>query len=575
MRVSRLFARTLREDPAEADVPSHRLLLRAAFIRKAAAGIYTTMPLGLRTMNKIERVVREEMDASGAQELRMPIVLAAEPWRLTGRWDAYGDLMFRLRDRHDREFLLGPTQEEVVAPLVQQEFPSYRDLPVNVYQVEWKYRDEFRPRYGLLRGREFLMKDAYTFDRDEDGMRESYRVMYEAYERVFDRLGLEYVIVEADPGTIGGGVNHEFMALADVGEDLFVRCENGDYLADTEAATPRAPDPATGDDLEPLTEVDTPGAVTIDLMAEQMGVPAEATLKCIMFRAGEESGSGGEDVAVLVPGDREVNQEKLARLYFPVTVRPFEDADFTRTGFVKGFVGPQGLGSDVTIHADPAVKARSNWATGANRLDVHATGVNLDRDFRVDRWADLVQIREGDRCPVDGGALQIGRSIVVGHIYQLGTYYSEPLGATYQAEDGSQRHYVMGSYGIGISRIMAATVEQRHDDAGMIWPKLLAPYEVAVIMANADAPAVTAEAERIYRELGERGIEAVLDDREERAGVKFADADLVGYPVQVVVGSRGLESGTVDLKVRATGERSSAPLTDASQAVEDLLRSAP
>jgi prolyl-tRNA synthetase len=242
---------------------------------------------------------------------------------------------------------------------------------------------------------------------------------------------------------------------------------------------------------------------------------------------------------------------------------------------VKGFVGPQGLGSDVTIHADPAVKARSNWATGANRLDVHATGVNLDRDFRVDRWADLVQIREGDRCPVDGGALQIGRSIVVGHIYQLGTYYSEPLGATYQAEDGSQRHYVMGSYGIGISRIMAATVEQRHDDAGMIWPKLLAPYEVAVIMANADAPAVTAEAGRIYRELGERGIEAVLDDREERAGVKFADADLVGYPVQVVVGSRGLESGTVDLKVRATGERSSAPLTDASQAVEDLLRSAP
>ena len=575
MRVSKLFARTLREDPAEADVPSHRLLLRAAFIRKAAAGIYTTMPLGLRTMNKIERIVREEMDASGAQELRMPIVLAAEPWRLTGRWEAYGDLMFRLEDRHGREFLLGPTQEEVVAPLVQQEFPSYRDLPVNVYQVEWKYRDEFRPRYGLLRAREFLMKDAYTFDRDEDGMRQSYRVMYEAYERVFDRLGLEYVIVEADPGTIGGGVNHEFMALADVGEDLFVRCENGDYFADTEAATPRAPDPATGGDLEPLTEVETPGAVTIELMVEQMGVPAEATLKCILFRAGEESGSGAEDVAVLVPGDREVNQEKLARLYFPATVRPFGDGDFTRTGFVKGFVGPQGLGSDVTIYADPAVRGRSNWATGANRIDVHATGVNLDRDFRVDRWADLVQIRDGDRCPVDGGALQIGRSIVVGHIYQLGTNYSEPLGATYQAEDGSQRHYVMGSYGIGISRIMAATVEQRHDDAGMIWPKVLAPYEVAVIMANADAPAVTAEAERIYRELGERGIEAVLDDREERAGVKFADADLVGYPVQVVVGSRGLESGTVDLKVRATGERSSAPLTDASQEVADLLRGAP
>jgi prolyl-tRNA synthetase len=569
MRVSKLFARTLREDPAEADVPSHRLLLRAAFIRKVAAGIYTSMPLGLRTMNKIERVVREEMDASGAQELRMPIVLPAEPWKLTGRSQAYGDLMFRLHDRHGREFILGPTQEEVVAPLVQQEFPSYRDLPVNVYQVEWKYRDEFRPRYGLLRGREFLMKDAYTFDRDEDGMRESYRVMYEAYQRVFDRIGLEYVIVEADPGTIGGGVNHEFMALADVGEDLFVRCENGDYLADTEAATPRAPDPAAEDGLEPLTEVETPGAVTIELMVEQMGVPAEATLKCIMFDV------EGRTVAVLVPGDREVGEEKLARLHFPERVRRFEDEDFTRTGFAKGFVGPQALGPEVTIFADHSVRGRRNWVTGANRVDIHVTGANVDRDFRVDRWEDLIQIRDGDRCPIDGGELRVGRSIVVGHIYQLGTNYSEPLGATYQAEDGSQRHYVMGSYGIGISRIMAATVEQNHDDSGMVWPKLLAPYEVAVIMANADAPAVTEEAERIYRELEERGVEVVLDDREERAGVKFADADLVGYPVHVVVGARGLEGGTVDLKVRATGERTTSPLAEASRAVEDLLSGAP
>jgi prolyl-tRNA synthetase len=568
MRVSKLFARTLREDPADAEVPSHRLLLRAAFIRKVAAGIYTSMPLGLRTMNKIERVVREEMDASGAQELRMPIVLPAEPWKLTGRWQAYGDLIFRLQDRHGREFLLGPTQEEVVAPLVQQEFPSYRDLPVNVYQVEWKYRDEFRPRYGLLRGREFLMKDAYTFDRDEEGLRESYRVMYEAYQRVFDRMGLDYVIVEADPGTIGGSVNHEFMALADVGEDLFVRCENGDYLADMEAATPGVTKAAPVDGSEPLTEVATPGAVTIDLMVEQMGVPAEATMKCIMFDV------EGRPVAVLVPGDREVGEEKLARLHFPERVRRFEDEDFARLGFAKGFVGPQGLGSEVTIFADPSIRGRAHWVTGANRPDVHVTGATFDRDFRVDRWEDLVQIRDGDRCPVDGGRLEIGRSIVVGHIYQLGTNYSKPLGATYQAEDGSQRHYVMGSYGIGISRIMAAVVEQHHDDAGMVWPKLLAPYEVAVIMANADAPAVTEEAERIYGELGERGIEAVLDDREERAGVKFADADLVGYPVQVVVGSRGLVGGTVDLKVRATGERSQAALPAASQAVADLLSSA-
>jgi prolyl-tRNA synthetase len=565
MRVSKLFARTLREDPAEAEVASHRLLLRAAFIRKVAAGIYTSMPLGLRTMNKIERIVREEMNASGAQELRMPIVLPAEPWKLTGRWDAYGDLMFRLRDRHEREFVLGPTQEEVVAPLVQQEFPSYRDLPVNVYQVEWKYRDEFRPRYGLLRGREFRMKDAYTFDLDEEGMRESYRVMYEAYQRVFDRLGLDYVIVEADPGTIGGSINHEFMALADVGEDLFVRCENGDYLADTEAATPRAPEPAADDDPAPLTEVETPGAVTIDLMVAQMGVPAEATMKCILFDV------EGRTVAVLVPGDREVGEEKLARLHFPERVRRFEDEDFTRTGFAKGFVGPQGFGPEVTVFADHSVRGQSSWATGANRPDIHVTGATLDRDFRVDRWEDLVQIRDGDRCPIDGGRLEIGRSIVVGHIYQLGTNYSEPLGATYQAEDGSQRHYVMGSYGIGITRIIAAVVEQHHDDAGIIWPRVLAPFEVVVIMANADTPAVSEEAERIYRELGKMGIETVLDDREERAGVKFADADLIGYPVQVVVGSRGLEAGTVDLKARATGARMKAPLGDATQAVVEVL----
>jgi prolyl-tRNA synthetase len=565
MRVSRLFARTLREDPAEADVPSHRLLLRAAFIRRVAAGIYTTMPLGLRTMAKIERIVREEMDAAGAQELRMPIVLPAEPWKQTGRWNAYGPELFRLEDRHGREFLLGPTEEEVVAPLVQQEFPSYKDLPVNVYQVEWKYRDERRPRYGLLRGREFLMKDAYSFDRDEDGMRESYRVMYEAYERVFDRSGLDYVIVQADPGTIGGGVNHEFMALADVGEDLFVRCENGDYLADTEAATPRAPEPVAAGEREPLTEVETPGAVTIELMVEQMGVPAGSTLKCILFDV------EGRAVAVLVPGDREVGEKKLARLHFPERVRRFEDEDFVRHGFVKGFVGPQGLGSEVAIFADPSVRGRANWATGANRPDAHVTGANLDRDFRVDRWEDLVQVSEGDRCPVDGGELHIGRSIVVGHIFQLGTRYSEPLAATYQDEDGTQRPYLMGCYGIGITRIMAAAVEQHHDDAGMIWSRQLAPFEVAVIMANADAPAVTEHAERVYRELTELGIEAVLDDREERAGVKFADADLVGYPVQVVIGSRGIDAGTVDLKVRSTGERSQAPLTEASRAVVGLL----
>lgn len=569
MRLSVLFARTLRDDPADAEVPSHRLLLRGAFVRKLMAGVYTTMPLGLRVMRKIERIVREEMDAAGAQELRMPIMLPAEPWKQTGRWDAYGDELFRLRDRHGRDMLLGPTHEEVVTPLVASEFPSYRDLPVNVYQVEWKYRDELRPRYGLLRGREFLMKDAYSFDRDEDGMRASYETMYKAYERIFDRCRLDCVTVEADPGTIGGGVNHEFMAIADVGEDIFVRCANDDYLADTEAATPRAPAPLEAPDLEPLVEVATPGAATIDAVVAQLGVQPSQTLKCMLFE------SGGSVVAVLVPGDREVNERKLGRLFFPNVVRRFEDADFAAFGLVKGFVGPQGLAAAVTILADHCVRGGANWVTGANRPDVHVRGANAERDFRVDRYEDLVQIREGDLCPRDGGELHLDRSIVVGHIFQLSTNYSEPLGATFVEEDGEERAYQMGCYGIGISRIMAAAAEQYHDDDGLRWPRVLAPYEVVVILANRDDPSVVEEAGRIYAELTAHGVEAVLDDREDRAGAKFADADLVGYPVQVVVGKKGVAAGTADLKLRATGDRSTAPLASAGEAVIDLLARAP
>ena len=569
MRLSHLFARTLREDPADAEIASHRLLLRGAFVRKLMAGVYTTLPLGVRTMRKIEAIVREEMDASGAQEIRMPIVLPAEPWRATGRLDAYGELLFRLRDRHDRELLLGPTQEEVVAPLVAGDLPSYRDLPLNLYQIEWKYRDEFRPRFGLLRGREFLMKDAYSFDRDEEGMRRSYEGMFEAYRRILDRCGLRYVIVEADPGQIGGGVNHEFMALADVGEDLFVGCENRDYLADVEAATPRAPEPSNGADLQPLTEVDTPGAATIDDVASFLSLGPETVLKCLLFRAGDEP------IAVLVPGDREVNVEKLRRLFFPTTVEPFDDADFSARGLVKGFVGPQGLPAGVTILADHSLLGRNDWVTGANRVDAHVTGANVGRDFRVDRFEDLVRLREGDRCPVDGGELHIERSIVVGHIYQLGTKYSQPLGTGFLEEDGSERWYEMGCYGIGISRIMAAAAEQFHDESGLRWPKALAPYEVVVILANRDHDGATTAAERIYAELREGGIEAVLDDRPDRAGVKFADADLIGYPVQVVVGTRGIEAGTVDLKLRATGERSTADLASTLEVVAGLLSAAP
>jgi prolyl-tRNA synthetase len=569
MRLSQLFAPTLREDPAEAEVASHRLLLRAGFIRQVAAGVYTTLPLGLRSMRKIEEIVREEMDASGAQEIRMPITLPAEPWKATGRFDLYGELMFRLADRHGRELVLGPTQEEVATPVVQAGAPSYRDLPVNVYQVEWKYRDEFRPRFGLLRGREFLMKDAYTFDRDEASMARSYDVMLQAYVRIFDRLGLDYVVVEAEPGQIGGGVNHEFMARAEVGEDRFVECENGDYLADWKAATPMAPEPAPGADLAPLEPVDTPGAATIEEVSALLGVPGSRLLKTMLYDA------GGRTIAVIVPGDREVEEAKLERAFFPTPVRQLEDGEFAARGYVKGFVGPQGMNDDVSIVADHAVRGAVDWVTGANEVDRHVTGANTPRDFRVDRWEDVVALREGDRCQVDGGTLHVGRAIVVGHIYQLGTIYSAPLGATFVDEDGSERHYVMGSYGIGISRILAAAVEQFHDEGGLRLPRVMAPLAVVVVVANRDDAEVVEVAERIHDELAGRGVEVALDDREETAGVKFADADLIGYPVQVVVGRRGVAAGTVDLKLRATGERSQVPIAEGAGAVVDLLAAAP
>ncbi|MGH2596356.1 MAG: proline--tRNA ligase [Actinomycetota bacterium] len=568
MRLSHLFAPTLREDPADADIASHRLLLRAGFIRQVMAGVYSTLPLGLRTARKIEAIVREEMDAAGALEIRMPIVLPAAPWQATGRYDLYGDTLFKLDDRHGRQMILGPTQEEVVALLAAGDLPSYRDLPVNVYQVEWKYRDEFRPRFGLLRGREFLMKDAYSIDRDDDGMRESYRIMYEAYERVFERCGLEVVIVEADPGQIGGGVNHEFMARATVGEDLFVECENGDYLADTEAARPLAPEPA-GEGTATLVEVDTPNTPTIESLAALLRVEPSQTLKCMMFDV------AGTTTAVLVPGDREVNVDKLGKLVFPAKVRPFEEDDFGARGFVKGYVGPQGFDESVQVLADLTVRGGKDWVTGSNTVDRHVTGANAGRDFRVDRWEDLVEFREGDRCPIDGGALKIGRSIVVGHIYQLGTNFSGPLNATFVEEDGSEKHFVMGSYGIGITRIMAAAVEQNHDDDGVMWRKVMAPFDMVVVIATRDHDGTVVEAERIYAELSDRGVDVVLDDREETAGVKFKDADLIGYPVQVTVGKRGVEAGTVDLKLRATGDRSQVALADGAPAAIDLLAAAP
>jgi prolyl-tRNA synthetase len=567
--MSQLFARTLREAPADAEAPSQQLLLRGAFIRRLMAGVYIMLPLGLRTLHKIEQIVRQEMDAAGAQEIRMPILLPAEPWKVTGRWQAYGNEMFKLVDRGGRDLGLGPTHEEVVTPVVAGELRSYRDLPVNLYQVEWKYRDELRPRFGLVRAREFLMKDAYSFDADIAGMQRSYEVMVEAYRRVFDRCSLNHSVVEADAGLIGGGVNHEFLAPTAVGEDVFVVCENGDYAADLEAATYRSrQEPAEGH-LEQLTEVATPGRHTIRGVVEFLRREPSQLLKTLMYKV------DGSPVAVLLAGERELNVHKLRRALGARDVQMFTDDDFAARGLVKGYVGPQGLPEDVTTVGDLSVRGGRNWVAGANKADHHVTGANPGRDFRVDRWEDVGLVREGDLCPRCGGVLRLERAIVVGHTYQLGSRYSEPLEATFLDEAGNEQPFQMGSYGIGISRVLAAVAEQHRDQSGLLWPKALAPYQIVVIAANMDQPGVVRTAECLYEKLLAEGQEVVIDDRNVTAGVKFADADLIGYPVQLVVGSRGVRSGMVDLKLRSSGKRAQTSTDDAASSASHLLQEAP
>ncbi|MEX0990702.1 MAG: proline--tRNA ligase [Actinomycetota bacterium] len=560
MRLSQLFARTLRDAPADAEAPSHQLLARAAYVRQVMAGVYAFLPLGLRTLDKVADIVREEMDRAGAQEVLLPILAPAEPWKLTGRWDAYGPDMFKLRDRHERDLGLTPTHEEVLTPIVAAEYSSYRDLPVNLYQVQWKYRDEPRPRSGILRGREFLMKDAYSFDRDVDGLKVAYAKMVEAYKVILDRCGLTYRIVEADPGLIGGDVNHEFMAVAEVGEDLFVHCSSCEYAANVEAATAAIAEAAVPG-TAPLETVRTPGRTTIRGVTELLGLEPAELLKSMAYQA------DGDVVLVLVPGDRDVDEGKLRRLLAPAAVRMLDDDDFANRGLVKGFVGPQGL-DDVRVIADHRVNARGEWVAGANEVDQHATGVVFGRDFEVERFEDLAQVREGDPCPRCGGDLKVGRSIEVGHTFQLGTRYSVPLEATFTDEDGSEQPLVMGCYGIGVTRVVAAIAEQHNDEHGLAWPKAVAPFGVVVVLVNRDDERVVAEAERIYAALLEAGIQVALDDRESAAGVKFNDADLIGFPVQVVVGKRGIDAGQVDIKVRATGEKRQVPV---GQVVADAI----
>lgn len=575
MRMSVLFLRTLRDDPADADVDSHRLLLRAGYIRRVSAGIYSWLPLGLRVLRKAGQIVREEMDRAGAQEVSLPITQPLELWDRSGRNALYGDLMFRLHDRKGTAYCLSPTAEEVVTTIVAQEYGSYRDLPVNLYQINWKYRDEIRPRFGLLRGREFLMKDAYSFDADAEGLRHSYRLMFDAYHRVFERCGLTFRPVEAQSGEMGGDVNHEFMAVAAVGEDDFVWCKNCDYAANVEAARRASPaddavkkgakrDDGARPDLPPMEKVHTPDLPGIAGVSKFLGVEPKAMLKAIVFDVDGELG------LAIVPGDREVNEFALAEALAPKPVRLWGDDDFdAHPELPKGYVGPHFGGASIVV-ADPAIAEPIGWVTGANERDHHARNAVLGRDFNVDLWADLVTIVTGDPCPRCGEPLSVDRGIEVGHVFQIGTKYSVALDASYTDEHGEQHPMVMGCYGIGVSRVVAAVVEEHHDEHGLMWPAALSPYDVHLISVPGrgdSAASVIESADRMYDDLTRRGLAVLYDDRDVSPGVKFADADLLGMPVQLVVGAKGLARGVVERKDRATGTRDDLPIETASSVV--------
>jgi prolyl-tRNA synthetase len=547
LRMTNLHVPTLKEDPTEAEIASHRLLLRAGLIRKAAAGIYTFLPLGWRSVRKIEQIVREEMDAIGSQEVLLPFVQPAELWRDSGRWEAYGPELARLHDRQGREFCLAPTHEEIVTALVRGEVRSYRDLPLSLYQINLKFRDEMRPRFGLLRGREFIMKDAYSFHDSQASLQEHYDEQARAYGRICERLGLTYRPVEADSGQIGGSVTTEFMALADTGEAALVYCECG-WAANVEAAGTVVPRTPGTTEPRPMERVHTPDIRTIAELGEFLGIPAHDTVKTMAGKTPE-----GTLVYFCVPGDRELNDVKAARAVAGVEL--LSEEDFAAYGIPKGSLGPVSPPEGTIIVADMSLRNEVAWGVGANENDYHLIGALAGRDFEVDLWADLVIAEPGDGCPVCGGSLKVTRGIEVSQVFQLGTKYSESLGATFTAEDGSERPFVMGCYGVGITRSLAAVIEQHHDEAGIVWPISVAPLEAAVIPLTVDDDVVWPVAEGLWRELSAAGVEVLIDDRDERAGVKFADADLIGYPYQVVVGKRGVAAGVVEVKDRSTGER--------------------
>nr|MBI3611779.1 proline--tRNA ligase [Nitrospirota bacterium] len=564
MRTSQMLIPTLRDDPGEAETVSHRLMLRAGMIRKVAAGVYTYLPLGLRVLRKVEGIVREEMNRAGAQELLMPIASPAELWRETGRWDFYGKELFRFKDRHERDFCLGPTHEEVITDLIRREVRSYRQLPLNCYQIQTKFRDEIRPRFGLMRGREFIMKDAYSFDKDEEGAKLSYQKMYDAYQRIFTRCGLIFRAVEADTGLIGGSSSHEFMVLAETGEETIVYSDGDTYAANVERAEVLPPSQTSTDPLRPLRKAPTPGARTVAEVCACLKVPPQQLVKTLLYKTPKEI------VAVLIRGDHEANEVKLKKL-LGVTDLELADPDTVvkATGAPVGFAGPVGL-KNIRILADHAVAALRNVVVGGNEADQHYVDANQDRDFSIAQVADLRNALVGDASPRGDGRLKVAKGIEVGHVFMLGTKYSKAMGTAFLDPQGQEQLAVMGCYGIGVSRTAAAAIEQNHDAKGIIWPVPLAPFHVHLLPLS-QSEAVQEQARVLYDQLGQAGVEVLWDDRDERAGVKFNDADLIGAPLHLVIGDKGLAQGQVELKVRRTGAVTKLPPAEVPATVKALL----
>ncbi|AOR31786.1 proline--tRNA ligase [Streptomyces fodineus] len=554
-RMSQLMAKTLRDDPADAEVLSHKLLVRAGYVRRTAAGIWSWLPLGKKVLSNVERIVREEMDAIGAQEVLLPALLPREPYEATGRWDEYGQELFRLKDRKGGDYLLGPTHEEIFTLLVKDQCTSYKDLPVILYQIQTKFRDEARPRAGILRGREFQMKDSYSFDLADEGLAQSYALHRQAYQRIFERLGLDYRICAATAGAMGGSKSEEFLAPAEAGEDTFADCPNCDFAANTEAIT-YALKTVDGSDVPALEEIPTPDTPTIETLAASLGVPASATLKNLLVKV------DGEIVAVGVPGDREVDLDKVEAHFAPAVVEMVTEADFAgRPDLVRGYVGPQGLGEKVKYIADPRVAPGTAWITGANKEHTHARNVVAGRDFEADAYVDVVVVQEGDPCPKCGTGLKLDRAIEIGHIFQLGRKYTDALKLDVLGQNGKPVRVTMGSYGIGVSRAVAAIAEQSADDKGLVWPKEVAPADVHVVAAGKALQ--TELALDVAEKLAAAGVRVLVDDRAGVSpGVKFTDAELIGVPRILVAGRRSGE-GVLELKDRKTGEREELPVEEA------------